>query len=316
MKTHRGGHRRRLLACCAALIAASAMSACSLDRTAVKLVANALASGAAGSSFSSDDDPELVGDAVPFALKLYESLLDTVTDNPDLYLSAGSGYVMYANAWVQTPADMLPDSEFSRKREQTARARRLYLRGRDYTLRGIEVRHPGFMRALENDAAQAYFETMKGEDVPFLYWAAAGWIAAWAADPFDVETGIGVKKAAAMMEAALRIDEAWDEGSLHEFFLLYYGALPESMGGSEEKARRHFDRAVALSKGKRASPYVALASTVSVKNQNEKEFVELLNRALAIDVKEKYPGRLANVIAQRRARWLLEHRGDRFLGEE
>lgn len=279
-------------------------------------MANALASGAAGSSFSSDDDPELVGDAVPFALKLYESLLDTVTDNPNLYLAAGSGYVMYANAWVQTPADMLPDSEFARKREQTARARRLYLRGRDYTLQGIEVRYPGFRGALEGDAAGGYFEKMNGEDVPFLYWAAAGWIAAWAADPFDVETGIGVKKAAAMMEAALRIDEAWDEGSLHEFFLLYYGALPESMGGSEEKARRHFERAVALSKGKRASPYVALASTVSVKNQNEREFVELLNRALAVDVKEKYPGRLANVIAQRRARWLLDHRGDRFLGAE
>ncbi len=292
------------------------MSACSLNRTAVRLVADALASGAAGSSFSSDDDPELVGDAVPFALKLYESLLDSVKDNPNLYLAAGSGYVMYANAWVQTPADMLPDSEFARKREQTDRARRLYLRGRDYTLQGIEVRHPGFRSALDGDAAREYFEKMNGEDVPFLYWAAAGWIAAWAADPFDVETGIGVKKAAAMMEAALRIDEAWDEGSLHEFFLLYYGALPESMGGSEEKARRHFERAVALSKGKRASPYVALASTVSVKNQNEKEFVELLNRALAVDVKEKYPGRLANVIAQRRARWLLDHRGDRFLGEE
>ncbi len=292
------------------------MSACSLNRTAVRLVADALASGAAGSSFSSDDDPELVGDAVPFALKLYESLLDTVTDNPNLYLAAGSGYVMYANAWVQTPADMLPDSEFARKREQTDRARRLYLRGRDYTLQGIEVRHPGFRSALDGGAAREYFDTMKGEDVPFLYWAAAGWIAAWAADPFDVETGIGVKKAAAMMEAALRINEAWDEGSLHEFFLLYYGALPESMGGSEDKARRHFERAVALSKGKRASPFVALASTVSVKNQNEKEFVELLNRALAVDVKEKYPGRLANVIAQRRARWLLDHRGDRFLGAE
>jgi predicted anti-sigma-YlaC factor YlaD len=88
------------------------------------------------------------------------------------------------------------------------------------------------------------------------------------------------------------------------------------MGGSEEKARRHFERAVALSRGKRASPFVALASTVSVKNQNEKEFVELLNRALAVDVNEKYPGRLANVIAQRKARWLLDHRGDRFLGAE
>ncbi len=103
MRTHPGGHRRRLLACCAALIAASAMSACSLNRTAVKLVADALASGAAGSSFSSDDDPELVGDAVPFALKLYESLLDTVTDNPKPHLAAGSGYVMYANAWVADP---------------------------------------------------------------------------------------------------------------------------------------------------------------------------------------------------------------------
>ena len=121
--------------------------------------------------------------------------------------------------------------------------------------------------------------------------------------------------AAAMMEAALGLDEAFGGGSIHEFFISYYGSLPQSMGGSEEKARHHFKRAVELSKGLKASPYVALASTVSVKNQNMKEFVELLNRALAVDVSEKTDTRLANILAQRKARWLLEHRDDRILSD-
>jgi hypothetical protein len=72
-------------------------------------------------------------------------------------------------------------------------------------------------------------------------------------------------------------------------------------------------RAVERSKGLRASPYVALASTVSVKNQNVKEFTELLNRALAVDVSKKTDMRLANILAQRKARWLLDHRDDRIL---
>ena len=286
---------------------------CSINRTAMKMVAGALSSGAVGTSFTGDDDPELVGDALPFVLKLYESLLDSVNDNPDLYLAAGSGFIMYANAYVQTPADMLPDEEYEQKKQMTDRARRLYLRGRDYVLQGIEVKYAGFMNAINSGGAESFFGRMDKSDVPYLYWAAAGWMAAWAANPFDVETGIGVKKAAVMMEKALSLDETWDEGSIHEFFILYYGSLPESMGGSVEKARRHFDRALALSKGKRASPYVSLASTVSVKSQNAAEFTDLLNKALSIDVSEKYPGRLVNIIAQRKARRLLERKGSLFL---
>lgn len=288
-------------------------TSCSINRTAMKMVAGALSSGAVGSSFTGDDDPELVGDALPFVLKLYESLLDTVKDNPGLYLAAGSGFIMYANAYVQMPADMLPDEAFEQKKQMTDRARRLYLRGRDYVLQGFEAKYAGFMNAIDSGGYESFFSRMDKSDVPYLYWAAAGWMAAWAADPFDVETGIGVKKAAMMMERALSLDEAWDEGSIHDFFILYYGSLPESMGGSMEKARRHFERALALSKGKRASPYVSLASTVSVKSQNAAEFTDLLNKALAIDVSEKYPGRLVNIIAQRKARRLLERKGSLFL---
>jgi TRAP transporter T-component len=48
-------------------------SGCSMKRIAVNKLGNALASG--GSTFEGDEDPDLVAAAIPFGLKLYESLL-------------------------------------------------------------------------------------------------------------------------------------------------------------------------------------------------------------------------------------------------
>ena len=290
-----------------------ALFACSINKTAMRMVSNVLSSSSAGTAFASDDDPELVGDALPFALKLYEILIDEIRDNPNIYLAAGSGYIMYANAYVQSPADMLPDAAFDKKEIMTLRAQKLYLRGRDYVLQGLEVKYPGFTGSLDNAAMTEFLGRIRKEDVAYLYWAAAGWLAAYATNPFDVSLGVGMKKATAMMEAALRIDEAYGDGVVHELLVQYYGSLPQSMGGSEKRARYHFNKAVELSKGEKASPYVALAATVSVKNQNIQEFTELLNKALAIDSTRKTGNRLANIISQRKARWLLEHRRDRFL---
>jgi predicted anti-sigma-YlaC factor YlaD len=222
---------------------------------------------------------------------------------------------MYANAYVQTPADMLPDQEFEKKERLTARAKKLYLRGRDYVIQGMELKFPGITASLGSGSVSDFMPRMKKDDVPYLFWTGAGWLAAYAADPFDVSVGVGVKNAIALMETALKLDEAYSAGSIHEIFISYYGSLPQSMGGSEEKARYHFKRAVELSQGLKASPYVALASTISVKNQNVKEFTELLNKALAVDVSKKTDLRLANILAQRKARWLLDHRGDLILSD-
>jgi predicted anti-sigma-YlaC factor YlaD len=298
---------------CIVFFLVSAFTACSLNKMAMKMVADTLSSSTSGTTFTGDDDPELIGDALPFALKLYESLIAEMRDNPGLYLTTGSGFIMYANVWVQTPADMLPDSEFAKKKHMTARARRLYIRGRDYVLQGLEVKYPGFRASLDSGDQKKYLGGMKKEDVPFLYWAAAGWIAAYAADPFDIDMGIGVKNATLMIDTALNLEGDYGEGSIHDLLISYYGSLPQAMGGSEEKARYHFERAVEFSRGKKASPYVALASSISIKNQNMKEFTLLLNKALMINVDENPGNRLANIIAQRKARWLLDHRRDKFL---
>jgi len=77
--------------------------------------------------------------------------------------------------------------------------------------------------------------------------------------------------------------------------------------------RQHFDRAMEISKGKRAGTYVSFAENASVPAQNAAEFKSLLEKALAVDVDADPSTRLANVIAQRRARWLLQHQSELFL---
>src|SRR6266550_3621879 len=78
-------------------------SGCSIKRFAVNQVGNALAGG--GTTFSSDDDPELVKAAVPFSLKLMETLLAESPRHKGLLFAAASGFTQYAFAFVQQDAE-------------------------------------------------------------------------------------------------------------------------------------------------------------------------------------------------------------------
>jgi predicted anti-sigma-YlaC factor YlaD len=69
-----------------------------------------------------------------------------------------------------------------------------------------------------------------------------------------------------------------------------------------------------LSGGKKVSPLVTLAETVSVRAQDRREFLDLLDRALAFDARKEAPEyRLANLVAQRKARWLKGRVDELFL---
>jgi len=57
---------------------------------------------------------------------------------------------------------------------------------------------------------------------------------------------------------------------------------------------------------------IATIYRVTLQTQAKKEFQELLNRALAINVDEVPAWRLENLVMQRRARWLLSRADDLF----
>src|ERR1044071_3800103 len=112
-------------------------SGCSIRRMAVNRLGDALAGG--GTTFASDDDPELVKAAVPFSLKLMESLLAENPRHKGLLFATASGFTQYAYAFVQQDADEMEDKDLAAATAMRARARKLYLRARDYGLRGLET---------------------------------------------------------------------------------------------------------------------------------------------------------------------------------
>ena len=294
--------------CSLLVVAVLALPGCSVKRMAINSMADTLAS--AGDVFASDNDPELVRDAVPFSLKTIESLLVSVPNHRALLLAACSGFTQYAYAFIQTDAELIETRDHQASVEGKDRALRMYLRARDYCIRHLELRHRGIKAQLVKDPKAGLVGTTR-EEVPVLYWTGASWGAAIALGLDKPELIADLPVVRALMDRALELDETYARGAIHEA-LISLEAVPEAMGGSPQRARRHFERAVELSKGRSAGPYVTLASSVSVAAQDRAEFEKLLNAALAIDIDQDPTLRLANIITQRRARFLLANGNDLF----
>lgn len=283
---------------------------CSVRKIAINKLGDALSGS--GTSFASDDDPELVKSAVPFSLKLIESLLAETPKHKGLLLAAASGFTQYSYAFVQEDADEIEEKDLARATELRTRARKLYARARGYGMRGLEVKHPGFEAALRKDA-RAAVQVADKTDVPFLYWTAAAWAAQISVSKDQPEVVADLPLAEAMMDRALVLDESFGDGSLHSFFITYEMSRADAQGDPEKRARQHFARAMELAHGQQAGPLVSLAESVCIKKQDANEFKALLNQALAINVDVKPEWRLVNLIMQRRARWLLAHADDLIL---
>lgn len=292
------------------LLLALFSAGCSVRRLAVNKVGHVLAEG--GTTFTSDDDPELVGDALPFALKLMESLLAESPAHDGLLRALAQNFTQYAYAYVQLPAELGEAADREGAREQFARARRLYLRARDYGLRGLEGRLPGFTGALAADPASAVRRARR-QDVPLLHWTATAWAAAIAQGKDNPALVSDLPKVEALVDRALELDEAWDQGALHAFLITFEMARTTRAGDPVPRARAHFERAVALSGGRLAGPFVSWAESVCIPTEDRAGFEESLRAALAVEVDADPPSRLANLLLQRRARWLLTQTDNLFL---
>jgi predicted anti-sigma-YlaC factor YlaD len=286
-------------------------SGCSIKRMAVNQVGNALAGS--GTTFASDDDPELVKAAVPFSLKLMEALLNEEPRHEGLLLATASGFTQYGYAFVQEDADETEDKDLAAAEELRGRARRLYLRARNYGLRGLEVKHKGFEKALRANPKTAASVTTR-KDVPLLYWTALSWAAAISLSKDNPNLIAEMPMVEAMMDRALALNEAFDHGAIHTYFITYEMSRPGGAGDATARSRRHFERAVALSGGQQAGPMVSFAEAVCVQKQDLKQFESLLHQALAVNPDQKPEWRLANLVMQRRAKWLLSRTDQLFLG--
>jgi len=292
------------------LLAFAGATGCSIKKIAVNKLGDSLASG--GTTFASDDDPDLVGEALPFSLKLMESLLAESPRHRALLLAASSGFTQYAFVYVQVPAEEAEEKDLAKADYLRLRARHLYIRARNYGLRDLEVAHPGFERQLRQDPKTAVQKTgMK--DVPLLYWTAVSWGAAISVSKDDPETIADQPIVEALIDRALQLNPDYDFGAIHNFLITYESVRRTASGDFVPRSRLHFERALELTSGQSAAPYVALATTVSVSTQDSAEFESLLKKALAVNPDARPEWRLTNLVMQRRARWLLAREDELFV---
>ena len=291
----------------------AAATGCSIHHYALNKASDALAQS--GSTFASDDDPELIKAAAPFSLKLMESLLAENPQHVGLLTAAASGFTQFSFAFVQQDADELEAHDLAGAEALRIRARRLYLRAQRYGLRGLDVNHPGFSERLISDPKATAHIAGKA-DVPLLYWTAAAWASAISLSKDNPAVVAQIPAMEALINRALELDEAYNSGALHTFMITFEMSRPGAGKDAAVLSRQHFERALSLSRGTDASPYVALAEAVTVQTQDAKQFESLLNQALAINPDAHPDNRLVNLVMQRRARWLLSRKSELFLIDE
>ncbi len=286
------------------------LPACSIRKTAVNKLGDALAE--TGSGFASDEDPELIGDAIPFGLKTMESLLAESPRHEGLLLAACSGFVQYAYGWIQLEADYVEEDSLSRATHMRERARKMYLRALEYGLRGLEVDHTGIRERLRTDPGAALEKTRKPRTCPSSTGRRRPGPGPWpsrSTTPRCPRTSPSSTRWPAAPSPSTRPGR-WARSTSSS---IGWESGRSSIGGSKERALEHYEEALRLSRGLKASPHVTYAESISVAEQDRAAFTSALEKALAVDATEPNDQRLVNILMHQRATWLLERADEYFI---
>ena len=115
-----------------------------------------------------------------------------------------------------------------------------------------------------------------------------------------------------LLENAIAVDPNWQNGTLSAAMMSVYLNDLSGDKNAQKKALSYFDLAEKQSNGLNASIYVTLAENYAVSKQNKKLFIELLDKAIKIDVNKDKSLKQSNKLSQSRAKWLKSRVDDLF----
>jgi tetratricopeptide (TPR) repeat protein len=233
-------------------------------------------------------DVDLMRDGLPAGLIQMDGFIKSAP-NDKLLLKAAESYSGYAFCFVEDV--------------NKPRASALYLKAREYALRVLRKNRQFNEEA--NDINEVLSKCTRG-DVPALYWAASSWMEWIGLNIGNPEAMMDLPKVEAMLQRVIELDETYYYGTAHAMLGGFYAALPKNMGGNLEKAKLHFQRAFELSGSKLLVVQLMYAKFYAVQIQDKALFVKTLSEIIATPV-DSFPERnLANEVAKRKAKDLLE----------
>jgi hypothetical protein len=224
-------------------------------------------------------------------------------------LLAARGFASYAYGFVEDAkerAELKGDLDLADY--ERARARALYLKGRDFGVRLLEQEAPNLKQEMKRDPDALkrllVAEFTDKEDAPALFWTGYAWGSAIGVSRDDVALVADIALATVFVERSVELDETFYNAAGHTFLGVVNSSRGQAVGGDPAKGKQHFERALALTQRKMFLTHVNYAQYYAVQEQNRPLFDALLKEVLDAPEPEPSPVALPNTIAKRRAKRL------------
>ncbi len=229
------------------IILSLGLAGCSMRKLMVDEFVGVVATGLP--ALEQGDDLHLQAQAMPAHIKLLETLLASDPGNADLLVLLARLYGGYAFAVLETEAEALRFDQPSvvgvnmPPQKLEGAATRYFKIGKTYALQALEGRYADAGDQLQRvDSAQAFFKSLKKEDVPALFWYGFN-LGAYVHHSLDSVSAMAkaplVEKA---MQRVLELDPIYYYGNAHLVLVVYFASRSTMMGGNPRQARIHFDR--------------------------------------------------------------------------
>ena len=272
------------------LLMTTLSSGCSSRRLAVQATLPLIASQII--SMQEERDADLAEKAIPASLKMLEGLAKEDPENVWILQKLAEGFCGYAFSFLE---DREPD-----------RASGLYLRGKNYAFRALEIESNGrTWRGLSLDEWSKRLAEVTPLQQPALFWAGQCW-GSWLSLNLDsMEAFSSLPRIDALMNRMVTLAPDFHYAGSHLFLGAYYGGRSRMLGGNPDKARNHFEQALKITEGKYLLISFLYAKTYAVQNQDRELFKSQLEKVIEASDEVLPEQRLANQIAKRKAAVLL-----------
>jgi hypothetical protein len=156
--------------------------------------------------------------------------------------------------------------------------------------------------------------SFKKDNIYELYYLAASLGGAIKTSQGDPKELINFPKIGELLKISINMDPKWNNGALQSAMMSYTASRMDiSREVMKDTVNGYFKRARDYSDSLDASIFVSYAELIHKPDQNKTGFIKTLERGLSINTKKDSYFRLSNIIAQRRAQWLLLNLEDYFI---
>jgi hypothetical protein len=246
--------------------------------------------------------------AIPISFKSHEKKIKNDAFNSEVYLNASKSLTQYSYGILMEKADRLMYADYYTAREYYSESLDLFLTSKNYMIQALSLRHVDFESKMKTKAEVDFHV----DDVPYLYWLSGSMAGSIQASQGDPEYLIDLNNIRWLLENAIAIDPDWEKGSLYAAMMSVYLNDLSGDKDSERKALEYFELADRAAKGYNIGIYVTLAESFAVSKQDKAYFLELIDKALTIDISKDKDMKQANTLSKLRAMWLLTRVDDLF----